>query len=31
MRVKLVYLTLEGRIGRLDEAKKEKLLSLLEE
>jgi acyl-CoA thioester hydrolase len=31
MRVKLVYLTHEGRVGRLDEAKKEKLLSLLKE
>ncbi|MEJ2467666.1 MAG: YbgC/FadM family acyl-CoA thioesterase [Campylobacterales bacterium] len=31
MRVKLVYLTLEGRVGRLDEAKKAKLLSLLKD
>jgi acyl-CoA thioester hydrolase len=31
MRVQLVYLTHEGKIGRLDEAKKTKLLSLLKE
>jgi len=31
MRVKLVYLLQDGRIGRLDAAKKAKLLSFLEE